>query len=112
TRTELPNLGQLSAGEAAFLGGRRSFVANWDHSMMTAGNPAVAVWTLLGWRTYVVPISLGVPGAGDVNGFLAAKKGDSRIAQITHISDAENTEWVRYDWFDAQHGQLVRDDPD
>ncbi|MEL6712920.1 MAG: hypothetical protein AAFP86_04060, partial [Planctomycetota bacterium] len=32
----------------------------------------------------------------------------SRFAQITRTNDPESTEWVRYDDFDANNGQLVR----
>ncbi len=106
---ELPNLGNLAQGQNAVIGGSRSFIVNWNTAIVNqAGQP----WaTRLNLRTFVVPISLSVRGASDVRGFLAAKAGESQFAQLTHVSDAENTEWVRYDWFQTTSGQLVRDDP-
>jgi hypothetical protein len=109
--SSLPNLGELGNGQGQLIGGRRSFVVTWDPSMETVPDN-VQVQSMLRWRTYVVPISFAVPGASDVRGFLAARKGNSQFAQITHVNDAELTEWVRYDWFDSRRAQLVRDDPD
>src|SRR5262249_56326110 len=69
----------------------------------------VPIAQLLRWQTYVIPISLPVPGSNSVNGYPAASKTNPRLAQITHVDDAENTEWVRYDEFTNE--SLVRDDP-
>jgi type II secretory pathway pseudopilin PulG len=67
-----------------------AFVAFWLAVLLPQGTP---VEGLLNWETYVMPISLGVVGA---QGFPPAVNG-SEYAQITHPSDAELTEWVRYD---------------
>lgn len=110
----LPNLGNLQGANAGRIGGQRSFVTQWSPNIVVgggAGQPAVAVQTQLRWRCYVVPVSLPVPGAGQINGFLAADAQNPQVAQITHLDDAEHTEWVRYDYFDATNGQLVRDEP-
>ncbi len=108
---QLPNLGDLNQAQSRLIGGQRSFVSTW-RPMMPAGDSPIPVAERLEWAAYVVPISFPVPGASDVRGFLTAKKGDSKFAQVTHVSDAELTEWVRYDHFDTASGQLVRDDPD
>lgn len=110
----LPNLANLQGNQAGRIGGQRSFVAQWSPNIVVgggAGQPAVTVQQQLRWRCYVVPISLPVPGASQVNGFLAANAQNPQLAQITHLDDAEHTEWVRYDTFDSTNGQLVRDDP-
>ncbi len=114
-RGTLPNLGELGNGQDRVIGGQRTFVVAWDDEAETGGPPGTSglqIAPMLTWRTYVVPISFAVPGASDVRGFLAARKGNSQFAQVTHVSDAELTEWVRYDWFDSRRAQLVRDDPD
>lgn len=106
----LPNLGNLTADQSALIGGRRSFVAVWTPDMPSGvGNQTVD--ERFEWRTFVVPISFAVPGVSDVRGFLTAAKGDSKFAQVTHVSDAEFTEWIRYDYVDTARNQLVRDDP-
>jgi uncharacterized membrane protein YgcG len=109
--TQLPNLAQLTPEQKNLIGGRRALIAKWNPSITIGAQGTLHVKDILNFQTYVVPISLGVPGAGQVNGYLAAKAKDSRFAQLTHVKDAENTEWVRYDWFDSTIGQLVRDDP-
>lgn len=110
---QLPNLANLTADQKKVMGGRRAFIAKWDTwpSLPGDNTGTSKIKYALNWQTYVVPISLSVSGAGQVNGFLAAKAGDSRFAQLTHVKDAELTEWVRYDWFDTTFAQLVRDDP-
>jgi hypothetical protein len=108
---QLQNLQNLSTADQKWIGGRRAFIAQWNPSITLGIQGTVHVKDLLNWQAYVVPISLGVPGSGQVNGYLAAKTQDSRFAQLTHVQDAENTEWVRYDWFDTAFSQLVRDDP-
>jgi hypothetical protein len=110
TQTQLPNLAGMSAQQQAAFGGTRSFITAWNPSL-NSNPPTTPIAARIEAQLFVVPISLGVPGSGAVNGFLSAKVGDSRFAQITHVDDAENTEWVRYDWFDTNAGQIVRDDP-
>lgn len=105
----MPNFTDMTDVQRSLIGGRRSFVTNWDPELETTGG--VVIGEQLNYHVFVVPISLAVPGASDVRGFLAARKGDSRFAQITHAADAELTEWVRYDNFDTARMQLVRDDP-
>jgi len=107
----LPNLGSLTADEAALIGGQRSFVADWNDNL-TFGAANQLVQDRFEWRTFVVPISFAVPGVSDVRSFLAAKKGDSQFAQVTRVDDAEFTEWIRYDYVDTARNQLVRDDPE
>lgn len=106
-KNTLPNLANLPQQLQNYLGGKRSFVVTWRDIL----GVAPPIGTRIENQLFVVPISLGVPGSGAVNGFLAAAVGNSQFAQITHVDDAENTEWVRYDYFDSQRGQLVRDDP-
>jgi hypothetical protein len=103
---ELQNLGTMTGNQGDYFSGRRAFVANWQGT--TFGG--LDAYPLLPVQTYVIPISLSVPGASGVD-YLAAHAGNSAFAQLTHKTDAENTEWVRYDWFEAGYRQLVRDDP-
>jgi type II secretory pathway pseudopilin PulG len=56
-------------------------------------------------HVFVVPLSIPVVGAAGSFGFPQNANG-SELAQITHIADAENTEWVRYDTVAGDH--LVR----
>ena len=106
----LQNLSNLTAGQQVFIGQPRSFVTQWDMGVPPINNREPI--STLEWQTFVVPISFAVPGSSDVRGFVAASKGNSQFAQVTHVDDAEFTEWVRYDFFDTRRGQLVRDDPD
>ncbi|MBL8861301.1 MAG: hypothetical protein JNK02_04735 [Planctomycetes bacterium] len=107
---QLPNLGNLTQAQQGLLGGSRSFITTWDPNLQTADGVAVAA--RYEWSTFVVPISFATPGVSDVRGFLVARKGASRFAQVTRVADAEFTEWIRYDYVDTARGQLVRDDPD
>lgn len=94
--------------------GAHAFVTDWGSTTTAAGEP---VQSRLQWRLFVFPISVPVPGAGANQGFLAARAGSPQFAQLTHGTadsnpgDAENTEWVLYDWFEPTYRQLVRDDP-
>jgi hypothetical protein len=107
--SELPNLANI--GQATHIGGApRSFVVSWNPFIIEA-NTSIPWAQKISRQVFVLPISLGVPGSGDVSGFLAATVGNSQFAQITHVDDAELTEWVRYDWFETSRQQLVRDDP-
>jgi hypothetical protein len=86
-----------------------AFVFVWDpqwvlNAQSGAGTP---IFELMNWQTYLLPISLSVPGATQLT-FLQATGTTSRFAQITETSDPERTEWVRYDDVDASNGQLVR----
>jgi hypothetical protein len=103
---ELPNY----AAAVGSVGGSRAFVTDWGNISTNDGSG----WTLIGdrpsWRAYVVPISIAVPNATGLAGFVTAQAGDSEFAQITQVDSAELTEWVRYDWFDENRGFLVRDD--
>lgn len=108
---ELQNQSTIDQNQAYFIGGRRAFVANWDAG--TYFGNTVMSWLahpLLRVQTYVIPISLPIPGGSPLD-YLAAAVGNSGFAQITHTTDAEMTEWVRYDWFETANRQLVRDDP-
>ncbi len=107
-QSQLPDLANLPAQLNQVFAGKHSFVVVWNPSITVNGVPATRD---LENYVYVIPISLGVPGSGQVNGFLQANVGNSQFAQLTHLDDAENTEWVRYDYFDAQRTQVVRDDP-
>ncbi len=102
---ELPDLRNLPANLGAKIGGRRAFVANFT-SWWVSDNQVMQ------WRCYVIPISLGVAGADGLRATVPeARKDRSRVLQVTHVQDAEKTEWVRYDHQDAS-GQFVRDDPE
>jgi len=103
---ELPNYGGSAVDD---VGGARAFITDWGNLVTTGGVPIEDVPRL---RPYVLPISIAVPNATGLAGFLPAEAGDSQFAQITHVDDAELTEWVRYDWFDEARGLLVRDDPE
>ncbi|MDP6839279.1 MAG: hypothetical protein QF724_10115, partial [Planctomycetota bacterium] len=104
---ELANIQGQTTGNPP-IGGRRAFIFDWENVTMQDGT---LVQTIPNYGTYVVPISLAVPRATELRGYLAAQAGDSQFAQLTHLDQAELTEWVRYDWFEATYGQLVRDDP-
>ena len=83
-------------------GMRRAFVTNYQ-TFFTQFNAQINA------STYVVPISLAVPGAAAAD--YHPNDGQSHVAQITHTDDVENTEWVRYDDFIQAQGQLVRSSP-
>ncbi len=106
--TELPYASGSTAPNSA-IGGRRAFIADWNTNWNADGAP---IHTLLDWRTYVVPISLSVPGAAAADFPIPpATGGESRFAQITRLgNETELTEWVRYDKFEItrQPAQLVR----
>ncbi|MFN0007718.1 MAG: hypothetical protein ACKVXR_07405 [Planctomycetota bacterium] len=106
---ELDNLETLEGDQADYFSGRRAFVANWNPNIHLVGQTVENRFSLA-WQTYVIPISVPVPGASALD-YLAARKGASQFAQLTRIQDAELTEWVRYDWLETASGQLVRDDP-
>lgn len=106
-QSTLPDLASAPARLAAVMSGKHSFIVQWRDIPGVSPPPEED----LGNHVFVVPISLAVPGAGNVNGFLQANVGNSQFAQITHTDQAELTEWVRYDYFDAAHSHLVRDDP-
>ncbi|MCK6447994.1 MAG: hypothetical protein L6Q99_16495 [Planctomycetes bacterium] len=82
----------------------RAFVTDWTNLLVNSIDASL----LLDWRLFVVPISIPVPGAGGAAGFLAPN-GGSEFAQITHVDQAELTEWVRYDAIVGQ--DLVRNSP-
>jgi hypothetical protein len=104
---ELIDLKEIPQGIANIVGGKRSFVSTWDPGIYWGTIPAQNYLSL---RTYVVPISLAIPGAAQAD-YLAANPKDPHFAQLTHVLDAENTEWVRYDYFETGQLQLVRDAP-
>ena len=87
------------------VGGVRAFALAWN-GFLTLLDETVLV-TSSSFQTYCIPVSLAAPGANDF-GFLQGTPGRSQFAQITNTSQAENTEWVRYDAIDAANGQLVR----
>jgi len=105
---ELPRMAQDPQGwltnilDVAATDARRAFVASFTGAF-TQYNPELYL------STFVVPISLAVPNASPTD--FDPLLGPSHFAQITHLTDAENTEWVRYDDFIQQRGQLVRDEP-
>lgn len=105
--TVLRKLQTTSAAFNGLVGGTRSFVTRWN-DILGVDPP---LFTQVDSQLYVVPISLAVPGVGQVQGFLDPPAGESRFAQITHVDDAEKTEWVRYDEVEYTSGHLVRDDP-
>lgn len=83
-----------------------AFVSTWAGWNDAGGTP---LNDQLAFEAFVVPISLPVSGALSGVGFPQPVNG-SEFAQITHIDDAELTEWVRYDRVELD--QLVRNDPD
>ena len=103
---ELTNL-SVEDDEGRSLAGTKAFVSEW--SIMNA--ESVEVQTILRRRCFVVPISVPVPGASTVSGFLAADAENPQFAQFTEPDAGELTEWVCYNWFEPTYGQLVRDDP-
>jgi hypothetical protein len=113
--SELPDLASVPVNPPngpPIGGGPRSFVVNWDQSLGGQTPQDPTPWfRQIEKSVFVVPISVAVPGSGAVNGFLNAAVGNSQFAQITHVDDAENTEWVRYDYVHQARAQLVRDDP-
>lgn len=87
--------------------GEHSFVVEW---VWVDGASQLEYQTQLNLRTFVVPISVPVPGASAVRGFLQGAVDDPRFAQLTRLDQPELTEWIAYNWFDEQGGFLVRDD--
>lgn len=106
--SELPTLAADNAGwltnllDVTGAGMRRAFVTNYQ-TFFTQFNAQISA------STFVVPISLAVPSASATD--YHPQDGLSHFAQITHVDDAENTEWVRYDDFVVGQGQLVRTAP-
>jgi len=107
---ELTRLKNVPQGFADRIGGTRSFVSQWT---VGVGPQAIPAQNYLNLRTYVVPISLAAPGATlsdyNVPKIVAPNTGGSEFVQLTHVQDAENTEWVRYDDFPPPF--MVRDEP-
>ena len=99
-----------TALEREHFGVRRAFMATWDSQWIERDSRAPFA-TQLRFQTYVIPISISVPGANTATQYPAARKGNSAFAQYTEIDAAERTEWVRYDWYESSRAQLVRDDP-
>lgn len=98
----MPNL--ANSGQA---GGSRTFVTNWtwvDPATQTEFESQLAL------HTFVVPISVPVPGTSGVRGFLQGAAGDPKFAQLTRLDAPELTEWIAYNYFDESGGFLVRDD--
>ena len=82
-----------------FLGPSRAFIVEFD--------PVVINYQELnedlGWQVLVMPISVPAPGVLGGFDFLTPDVGISEFAQLTHVADPENTEWVRYDEIVNQH---------
>lgn len=83
---------------------RRAFVTQW--TLPVSGGGQFPVPGDLEWSPMVIPISVFAPGADANLSFLPAADGFSELAQITHLDQAELTEWVRYD--EIRNGHLVR----
>ncbi len=87
----------------------RAFVFTIDPGVYDDQGPLVGQ---MAEQCYVFPISLTAGGSGVFSGFLdpIAQGGThGEHAQITHVSDAELTEWVRYD--EILESQLLRSRP-
>ncbi|MCC7012537.1 MAG: hypothetical protein IT454_08255 [Planctomycetes bacterium] len=83
-----------------------AFVVQWNPIWQSQAL-GVPLRDILRWQTFVIPISIPTPGVSPSGvGFLAPNNG-SEFAQITHTTDAEKTEWVRYDTISGD-GHLVR----
>lgn len=82
---------------------RRAFVSSWTLPVQGGQFPAAGD---LEWSPMVIPLSVFAPGADPNTSFLPAANGNSEIAQITHLDQAELTEWVRYD--EIRNGHLIR----
>jgi len=102
--TELEN---LVNSQNIPLGGTRAFLSEWS----VTNAQGVELQTILRRRCFVVPISVPVPGASTVSGFLTADAENPQFAQFTEPDAGELTEWVCYNWFEPSYSQLVRDDP-
>jgi hypothetical protein len=110
---ELTNLATGGNSQPYGFAVRRAFISTWDpHAHWPpdiTGNTFMK--DVLNARTYVVPISIPVPGAGPLDYLKASVPNNSQFAQLTHVQDAEHTEWLRYDYLELNYGQLVRDEP-
>lgn len=80
-------------------GRARKFVGIWDANMVNGGTPPVPIYQLTQAQTYVVPISLPVTGTvAD-----PSTRGLTEWVQLYDRADEARTEWVRYNYRDAQH---------
>lgn len=85
----------------------RAFIIRWNPIVpVNVGTTVEDPEWFLKYAVFVVPISISVRDASEIDYDQHATL--SRFAQLTHVTDAENTEWVRYDQF--KRGQLVRDE--
>ena len=85
---------------------RRAFVFAWGQNLIQ-GDEQEFLYNQLDLQTFVVPISVPIPGAGGAFGFNLPAFGQSELAQITRVgSETEMTEWLRYD--DVTQDALVR----
>ena len=110
TATELPRITQPAnvQGMGPIATESRAFVIRWNPSVNVNIGQAQQEdpeWYLK-YAVFVVPISVSVPSAAATDYDQHATM--SRLAQLTHVTDAENTEWVRYDEFKQDRSQLVR----
>ena len=94
-------------GSAPAAGTTRAFVYDFQFATTEEGLDRN---NLMVWQAYVVPLSVSVPQAVATS-FEEPLGGISEFAQFTRRwpnGDPGQTEWFRYDFFDAQFGQLVR----
>ena len=76
---------------------RRAFVVEWQVVLAGGAGGGIDPNLRKDWQTFVIPISLHAAGASGVASYLPGGTGLSEFAQITHLDQAELTEWVRYD---------------
>ncbi|MFT4710474.1 MAG: hypothetical protein ACI8Q9_001602 [Planctomycetota bacterium] len=86
-----------------------AFVFGWSPNLIVVAEQEF-LYNKLELQTFVVPISVPIPGAGGFAGFNLPAVGQSELAQITRLgSETEMTEWLRYD--DITQDDLIRSEP-
>jgi len=96
------------------IGGSRAFIFQWLPGVSIGGGPFAgrSPSVVMERQAFIFPVSLPAPGmtagtaASGTAPLLVPSPGRSELAQITHVDEANRTEWVRYDEIIGE--QIVR----